>query len=141
MYGAYTYAGGDNVNNRETTFQITSTKLYIPIVTLSTKYNINLTKQLNKVGGFKRSIFWNECKSKIEAKEADANNLKRFTFDASFQGVSKLYVLAYDNTNNGANRVEKDSHRKYFLQRVNITNYNETFTTNQLKIKLKSIRR
>ena len=33
MHGADTYAGGDNVNNRETTFQITSTKLYVPIVT------------------------------------------------------------------------------------------------------------
>ena len=30
-----------------TTFQITSTKLYVPIGTLSTKDNINLTKQLN----------------------------------------------------------------------------------------------
>ena len=36
MYGADTYAGGDNVNNRETTFQITNTKLYVPVVTLST---------------------------------------------------------------------------------------------------------
>ena len=31
-----------------TTFQITSTKLYVPIVTLSTKDNVNLTKQLNE---------------------------------------------------------------------------------------------
>ena len=46
MYGTDTYAGGDNANNRETTFQITSTKLYVPIVTLSTKDNINLTKHL-----------------------------------------------------------------------------------------------
>ena len=44
MYGADTYAGGDNVNDRETTFQITSTKFYVPIVTLSTKDNVNLTK-------------------------------------------------------------------------------------------------
>ena len=29
MYGADTYAGGDNANNRETTFQTTSTKLYV----------------------------------------------------------------------------------------------------------------
>ena len=28
MYGADTYAGGDNDNDRETTFQITSTKLF-----------------------------------------------------------------------------------------------------------------
>ena len=39
MNGADTYVGGDNANNRETTFKITSTKLYVPIVTLSTKDN------------------------------------------------------------------------------------------------------
>ena len=49
MYGADTYAGGDNNNNnnnnnKETTFQIISTKLYVPVVTLSTKDNANLTK-------------------------------------------------------------------------------------------------
>ena len=44
--GADTYAGGDNVNNRETTFTIASTKLYVN------------TKQLNE--GFKRSVYWNE---------------------------------------------------------------------------------
>ena len=48
IYGADTYAGGDNANNRETTFKITSTKLYVSIVTLSTKNNVNLTKQLNE---------------------------------------------------------------------------------------------
>ena len=55
MYGADTYAGGDNVNNRETTIKITSTKLYVPVVTLSTKDNVNLTKQLNE--RFKRSVY------------------------------------------------------------------------------------
>ena len=39
MYGADTYAGGDDANNRKTTFKITSKKLYVPIVTLSTKDN------------------------------------------------------------------------------------------------------
>ena len=34
MYGADTYAGGNNANNRETTFKMTSTKFYVPIVTL-----------------------------------------------------------------------------------------------------------
>ena len=37
-----------------TTFQITSTKLYVSVVTLSTKDNANLKKQLNE--GFKRSF-------------------------------------------------------------------------------------
>ena len=122
MYGADTYAGGDNVNNRETTLQITSTKLYVPIITLSIKHKVNLTKQLNE--RFKRSVYCNEYKLKIEAKEADTNNLKGFPLDASFQGVNRLFVLASDNTNNGATKVERDSHRKYFLPRINITNYN-----------------
>ena len=42
MYGADTYDCDDN-NHREITFKITSTKLYVPIVTLSTKDNLNLT--------------------------------------------------------------------------------------------------
>ena len=60
LYGADTYAGGDNAYNRETTFQITSTILYVVIVTLSTKDNVNLTKQLNE--GFKRYVCWNGYK-------------------------------------------------------------------------------
>ena len=125
MYGADTYAGG------ETTFQITSTKLYVLVVTLSTKNNVNLTKQLNQ--GSKRSIYWNEYKSKIETKTAHDNNVTRFPLDASFQGVNRLFVLAFNNTtedvagnpiNNTANRVQRYSHRKYFLPRVNITNCN-----------------
>ena len=105
----------------DTTFKITSTKLYVPIVTLSTKDNVNLTKQLNE--GFKRYVYWNEYKSKIETQEADANNPKKFPLDASFQGVNRLFVLALSNTD-GANRVQSNSHRRYFLPRVDITNYN-----------------
>ena len=53
--------------------------------------------------------------------------------DASFQGVNRLFVLAFNNAtenfpgnpfNNSTNRVQRDSHRKYFLRRVDITNYN-----------------
>ena len=84
--------------------------MYVPIVTLSSKDNVNLKKQLNE--GFKRSVYWNEYKSKIETKEADANNLTRFSLDASFQGVNRLFVLAFENTNNGANKVERNNHRE-----------------------------
>ena len=108
-----------------TAFQLTSTKLYVPIVTLSTKDNINLTKQLNE--GFQKFSYWNEYKSKVETKNLGNNNVTRFPIDAFFQGVSKLYVLAYDNTtvdnNDGFNRVKRNSQRKYFLPRVDITNY------------------
>ena len=101
--------------NGATTFQITSTKLYVPIVTLSTKDNINLTKQLNE--GFKRSVYWNEYKSKIETQEAVAKNPKRFPLDASFEGVNRLFVLAFDNTtlangNDSLDRIQRNIYRK-----------------------------
>ena len=121
MYGADTYAGGDHANNRETTFKITSTKLYVPVVTLSTKDNVNLTKQLNP--GFKRSVYWNEYKSKIETKTADNDNITRFPLDVSFQEADGLFVFAFNNTDGNANKVERNSHRKYFLPRVDVTNY------------------
>ena len=122
MYGADTYAGGDNANDRERTFQITNTKLYVPVVTLSTKDNENLTKQLDQI--FTRSIYCNEYNPKTETKAADDNNVLRFPLDASFKGVNRLFVLAFDNVENGNKMSERDSHRKYFLPRVDITNYN-----------------
>ena len=35
-----------------------------------------------------------------------------------------MLVLAIDNTNNGVKKVERYSHTKYFLPKVDITNYN-----------------
>ena len=35
-----------------------------------------------------------------------------------------MFLLAFNNTENDANRVEKNSQQKYFLPRVNITKYN-----------------
>ena len=96
--------------------------MHVPIVTLSIKDNVNLTKQLNE--GFKRSVYWNEYYTKIERKKVDVNNLKRFPLDASFQGVKILFVFAFDNTDNGNNKVERDSHKRYLRPRVNITIYN-----------------
>ena len=117
----------------DTTFKITNTKLYIPIVTLSSKGHVKLVKLLEK--GFKRPVYWNEYQTKIESRNLDNNNLTRFPLDASFQGVRRLFVLAFNNTtvtvtapnnqiNNANNRLLRNSHTKYFLPRVNITYYN-----------------
>ena len=40
--------------------------------------------------------------------------------DSSYQGVKRLFVLAYDN----ANRITPDSDKKYFLPRIEKKNYN-----------------
>ena len=46
-------------------FKITDAKLHVPIVTLSTKDNVNLVSQLSD--WFKRSVYWNNYKT-IPAK-------------------------------------------------------------------------
>ena len=38
--------------------------------------------------------------------------------------MNRLFVFAFDNTENGNHKVERDSHRKYFLPSVDITKYN-----------------
>ena len=63
----------------------------------------------------------------VETKRIDPNNNQnatRFPLDASFQGVNRLFVLALNNVNNGANKIQGNSHRKYFFSRVDITKYN-----------------
>ena len=45
------------------TFKITDTKLYVPVVTLSTKDDNNFLEQLKS--GFKRTIKWNKYRSEM----------------------------------------------------------------------------
>ena len=59
----------------DTTFKVTNTKLYVPIVTLSSKYNVKLVKLLE--GGFKRPVYWNEYQTEEESKNLDNDNLTR----------------------------------------------------------------
>ena len=50
------------INNPEdATFQITDTKLYVPVVTLSKENNIKLLEKLKS--GFKKTIKWNKYRS------------------------------------------------------------------------------
>ena len=107
------------------TFAITDTKPYVPIVTLKIEDNAKLSKLLNE--GFKRSIYWNEYKVTpnkiVEIAAVNEEKYIRELLDSSWQGVKRLFVLAYNNTA-GNNQVSVDSYKKYFLPRVKIENYN-----------------
>ena len=110
----------------DTKSKITNTKLYVPIVTLSRTDKTGKTVKLVKLlqDGFNRPVYWNEYQTKIETKNLDNDNLTRFTLYAAFQGVRRLFVLAFNNADGNANKVERNSHKIYFLSRVNITNSN-----------------
>ena len=87
----------------DTTFEITNTKLHVPIVTLSSKDNVKLVKLLEE--GFKRPVYCNEYQTKIETRNLGNNNLTTFPFDASFEGVRRLFVLDFNNTTQPARDV------------------------------------
>ena len=97
----------------DSTFTITDAKLYVPIVTLSSEDNAKLSKLLTE--GFKRLVYWNKYKI-IPNKTYDENDNIRKLLDSSYQGVKRLFVLAYRNQG-GANRVTANSHRRYFFSK------------------------
>ena len=103
----------------------TDTKLYVPILTLKTEDNTKLLKLLSK--RFKNSFYWNKYKviDNILVQIATANKERyiRELLDSSYQGVERLFVLAYNNKE-GDNKVSVGSFKKYFLPRVKIENYN-----------------
>ena len=96
------------------TFAITVTKLYVPVVTLSTQENTKFLQQLKS--GFKRVINWNKYLSKPEllAQNPNLNHL----IELSFQGVNRLFVLAFENDDD---RTRSD---EYYLPTVEIKDYN-----------------
>ena len=62
-------------------FEITDAKLHVPIVTLSTKDSVNLTKQLSE--GFKRSVYWNNYQKKFAIVIEEGTNIYEL-LNASF---------------------------------------------------------
>ena len=66
------------------------------------------------------------CKKKKKVKEIADTNVekhKRELVDYSYQGVKRLFILAYYNTE-GNKQVSIDCSKKCFLPRVKIKNYN-----------------
>ena len=80
-------------DTKATTFAITDTTLYVPVVTLSTQDNAKLLEQLKS--GFKKTIKWKKYQSKLPIQAP--NPYLDFLIDPSFQGVNGLFVLLFEN--------------------------------------------
>ena len=103
-----------NIDGQNAKFAITDTKLYVPVVTLSAQENTNFLQHLKS--GFKRVISWNKYLSKPELL-AQNPNLNRLV-EPSFQGVNRLFVLAFENDD------DRTSYDEYYLPTVEIKDYN-----------------
>ena len=93
---------------------IKESKLYVPVVTLSTQDDAKLLQQLKS--GFKRTINWNKYESNI--KTFAQNRYLNHLINPSFQGVNRLFVLSFENEN------DRTSHSTYYLPKVEIKDYN-----------------
>ena len=100
-------------------FIINDTKLYVPVVTLSKEDNEDFIEQQNK--GFQRSIYWNEYKTKEQTEDANANVFKYINLDPSFQGVNRLFVMAYSRADN--NQTTRNGQRKYYSPKIDLNKY------------------
>ena len=96
-------SGGENIDNAGAvantgtvaTFKITNAKIYVPIVTLSTKGSAKLAKWLSE--WFKRSVYWNKYKVIPNKNGVAANNNQKYInklLDSSYRGVKQPFILA-----------------------------------------------
>ena len=98
----------------EERFTITDTKLYVPLVTLSTQCNAQFPQQLKS--GFKRTINRNKDQlfPKTYAPKRYLNNLA----DLSFEVANRIFVLSFEKED------DRRSHSGYYLRKVEIKDYN-----------------
>ena len=119
-------------------FIINDARLYVSVVTLSKEDNKDFIEQQNK--GFQRSIYWNEYKTKEQTEDANANATKYINLDPSFQGVNRLFVMAYNRlAAANDNQFNRNSQQKYYLPGNDLNKYNVIFMIIQLKAILKNI--
>ena len=103
-----------NVNNQVPTFTIIETNLYVSVVTLSTQDNAKLLLQLKS--GFERKTSWNKYLAKPELLARNQN--LNYLIEPSFQGVNRLFVLAFENDE------QRTSNKRYYIPNVEIKDYN-----------------
>ena len=97
--------------------------MYVPVVTLSKEDIKDFIEQQNKE--FQRSICWNEYKTKEQTEDANATASKYINLDPSFQGVNKLFIIAFNRlAAANDNQFNIDSQKIYYLPRNDLNKYN-----------------
>ena len=95
------------------TFKITDTKLYVPVVTLSTEDYNKFLEQLKS--GFKRTIKWSKYRSKMTIQTK--NNNLNYLIDPTFNKVNRLLILSFGNED------DRLSFSKCYIPKVEIKDF------------------
>ena len=93
---------------KATSFATTDTKLYVPVVTLSTQHNTKLLEQLKS--GFERTVYWNKYQTKVPPERS--NQYLDFLIDPSFHGVNRAFALSFEY------KGDRVVHTKYYFAKA-----------------------
>ena len=80
-------------NLTNATFETKDTKLYVPVVALSTENDKILLEHLRI--GSKRTIRWNKYRS--EMTNQTKNNKLNYLINPTFTKVNRLFILSFEN--------------------------------------------
>ena len=104
-------------------FIINDTKMYVRLLLCQKKIIRILLNNKNKE--FQRSIYWNEYNTNelnvTVNNENPANTVTYINLDPSFQGVNRLFVMAYNRVDSQPTR---NGQQKYYLPRIISNKYN-----------------
>ena len=95
-------------------FIVTDCKLYVPVVTLQTEYQNQLSKDLKT----EISIDFTWIKYRSQMINQTATNNLNFLIDPTLNNVNRLFVLAFPNEE------DRRSFSKYYTPTVEIKDYN-----------------
>ena len=95
------------------TFSITDSKLYVPVVTLSTQDETKLLKLLKEDLNLQLTGI-NISENRIKAQ----NKYLNYLVDPSFQGVNRSFVSSFENNK------DRIMHTGYYNPKVEIKDYN-----------------
>ena len=104
-------------NPGDVIFQITDTKLYVTVVTLSKENDIKLLEKLKS--GFERTIKWNKYRSQMIIQPQ--NNNFNYLIDPTFTNANRLFVWSFPRNNNTDSRY---SYSNYYVPKVKISDFN-----------------
>ena len=102
-------------------FQITETKLYVPVVTLSKENDKKLLEQLKSV--FKKTVKWNKYKSQMTIQPQNTN--LNYLIDLTFTNVNRLFVLSFERIEeNNVIMDHRDSFSHHYVSNVEVKDFN-----------------
>ena len=127
----------------ELEFQITDTKLYVPVVIMLKENNKKLLGQLKS--GLKRTVKWNKYRSQKTIRPQ--NNNLNYLIDPTFTKVNRLFVLLFKRIEeNNVKKDHRDSFSYFYMPNIKIKECNvlingKGFFEMPVKMKKKSTRK